>query len=219
MRSPIMVVACAAAVVAVVGGLFESPWLAGGGFLVAASALGVHPGLMNVLVPPFQRLLLRVILGLAAVAVGIRASGWWVWQSRSVALTGPELLTLTTDADYLQWSVLRALFVAGALLLAAALAVLAVALTVRAAPARQRIAACAAAGLVGLAIPAWSAMQDLLLLQRSAALFLTLPAGSGTAVGTSDGPFPETALMLALLLVGTGLTVLASAHLSRRTED
>ncbi|WP_157744462.1 hypothetical protein [Micromonospora viridifaciens] len=281
-----------AALLAVVGALFGSPWATGVGGGVVLGVLAVHPAVSGPAVPRSTRLLLQGGLVLLALAGAVEIWGWAASPFGDTPPTADELIALVTDPVRQRAQFLRQLAVASCLILACAC--LGVAIGTLPGERLRRIGRAArivcvltlvtllfvallpsglAAGLLGsftevavaallvlggyawavgrairrhdaapsvvamgttlLAATAWLVTEDAWRsrpVPRDSDAFLSAGAivdGGGGLYGTDvsvsvavhTGPDIETGVVVALLLLGAALTVLACARLSTADSE
>ncbi|MCW3819763.1 hypothetical protein ONA91_35540 [Micromonospora sp. DR5-3] len=106
-----------AALLAVVGALFGSPWVAGVGGVVVLGVVAVHPAVTCPAVPRSTRLLLQGGLLLLTLAGVVELWGWAASPFRGAPPSASELIALVTDPAWQRTQFLRQLAVAGCLIL------------------------------------------------------------------------------------------------------
>ncbi|MEU7923928.1 hypothetical protein [Micromonospora sp. NPDC049107] len=109
-----------AALLAVVGALFGSPWATGAGVVVVLSVLAVHPAVTGPAVPRSTRLLLQGGLLLLTLAGVVQMWGWAASSFADAPPSASELIALVTDPVRQRTQFLRQLAVASCLILACA---------------------------------------------------------------------------------------------------
>ncbi|MFD6566497.1 hypothetical protein [Micromonospora profundi] len=109
-----------AALLAVVGALFGSPWATGAGGVVVLGVLAVHPAVTGPAVPRSTRLLLQGGLLLLTFAGVVELWGWAASPFGDAPPSASELIALVTDPVRQRTRFLRQLALAGCLILACA---------------------------------------------------------------------------------------------------